>query len=876
MQEALQELVEVSGIDLVYRSELVADRRVFCSIKQETPERILQCILKESGLDYIQSSTGTYVIIESLEESPLFGNLAGRITDLDTGAPLPYANVLLADASSGATTDDDGLFRFSSLISGTHQLVVTYVGYETTVDTVWIGPGQNNTQIRLRSRDVSVGPIVIDGLEQRLPSSGLGTGSLAREQLSRLSASGTSDAIQEAGRIAGVGIQQPLAALHIQGSAGNEHVTLLDGAPVRNPVSMGRHLGAFSPLAIKRLTVHKAGYGAQHGSNLTGYVAVDHDVAPANAFEGALMLDPVSTNIRLQSRFAENDDRGGSLLAAYRTSNWDVYQDRGVQTLLRHWNAIDPLLGTLWIGQTVNQSTFNRHIQQPEVSFNDLHLAGRFNPGAFHNVHASLYRASNRLASDLAAYNQPDLLESGLFILTRDRYSWLNWASQIRHSWLIDARMVLNTQLKGSWHDSGYSYKGLNDSIESAPTPDLLDRAVESYQDALEVRRGSAEQNKIREYTLTSALSYSISANHHAELGLETSVASSRFFFRHARVDTIDYNLDTAFFAGYLHDRIALNAYAVLEPGIRVTYAPLRKTVYAEPRIALRLDGNLNPLGAYAFRLAGGVYRQFVNQFELTSLGPTSAVPSILFWLPVDRSLAPPRAFHLTAETLLNLTQSWSINLEAYAKWMPRMLAVDYARLQETPLHRNPSRQDRFITATRGRAYGFSVQIQRKRDRISYNVLYGFNRSLQRYPDRFDDAILPSPWNVPHRISFDATALLTGLLSMEVNWISEWGRSWAYRRAYYDFFGFGNSSFSVFPFELGTPSNDKLPGYRRLDVGLTYTLQLRRFKSPLRLFVINVLDRQNVFDQSFEPGESGLILAPRTLPGPADFSFCDD
>ncbi|NKN80846.1 TonB-dependent receptor, partial [Weissella cibaria] len=103
----------------------------------------------------------------------------------------------------------------------------------------------------------------------------------------------------------------------------------------------------------------------------------------------------------------------------------------------------------------------------------------------------------------------------------------------------------------------------------------------------------------------------------------------------------------------YLKGTLAPGWHLTLEPGLRLTYAARRRTVYAEPRLALRYDRETGPLGPYALRLAAGLYRQFVNQFELTSSGPTAAVPSVPFWLPIDRTLAPPRTYHLAAEALL-------------------------------------------------------------------------------------------------------------------------------------------------------------------------------------------------------------------------------
>ncbi len=499
MEEALETLVAQTQLDLVVSSELIKDKQVFCSKKNATPEALLQCILRDSGLDYIRSSSGTYILIEAIQQAPLFGDLAGSITDLETGMPLPYANVLLADGSSGTTTNQDGFFSFKSLISGLQRVVVTYVGYETTMDSIWVQPGaRSRINIELQSSALSVGPIVIDGLEQRIPSQDLGNPTLNGNTMVGMSAHGTPDVMRGASKLAGVSILQPLAGVQIQGGISNEHVTLLDGAPVRDPVALGRYLGAFSPLAIKRMTVHKAGYGARYGSHLTGFVAIDQDVHPTDRYSATLMLDPVSANGQMKGRFKLGEAREGLFMVAARTSNWNLYQDRGIQALLQNWSGIDPFLTSLWTGESVVPATLTTHTQTPLIAFSDLHFASRIKLSPDQNLHASLYRASNRIASDLVVTN--DLLQVGndLFVITSDRYSWLNWAGQLKHSWLLGNQSALSTQIKGSWHNSRYSYRASNDFIEDQPSTQLVDLKANNLKSTLADALSSSQRNVIR------------------------------------------------------------------------------------------------------------------------------------------------------------------------------------------------------------------------------------------------------------------------------------------------------------------------------------------------------------------------------------------
>lgn len=873
LQQALEELTQATEIDLVYSTDLVAGKRAFCSVKSANIESMLRCILKETGLDYVRSSAGTYIIIESLQTATQYGDLAGIIVDVETGAPLPFANVLLADASAGTAANQDGLFNFSGLMSGFHQIVATYVGYETTVDSVWIEPGQQNRlQLSLRSNTVSVGPIVIDGMEQRWPASMLGAPEAPAERLSKITGIGTADVMRGgASSIAGVAVQQPLAGLHIQGAAGNEHLTLLDGVPVRDPVSLGRHLGAFSPLAIQRLTVHKAGFGVSQGSHLTGIVAVDHDIAGKEPYSAALMIDPISLNTRVKGRIPMKKGRESTIMAAYRSSNWDVYQDRGIQTLLRHWNTLDPFITTSWAQEQVTPATLNRHHQEPVVSFSDLHLASRVKLSPYQSIQGSFYRADNRLASDQRAINDSAPTSPDLFIMTRDRYEWLNWAGQVRHSWLLGSRSVLSSQLKGSWHESGYLYKSTKEAVEENLSQLAFEQVIRQANDDLNTKAGFSEDNHIRELAFTSTLSHSITPSHNADIGLEILHAKSRFFFENAAIDPIYTQVGAWNISGFLNNYYQLTAFTRLETGVRVSYIPSRQTAYAEPRLALRVDALSPVVGNYSLRFAAGVYRQFVNQFDLTSLGTSSAIPSILFWLPPDETLSPPRAYHFAVEALFAPGPDWTVGIETYFKEQPRLLTINYAGLQDiktTSVHYyGPLKQGRFIVPTHGRAYGASLQLIHKGIFFTHRTAYALSQARQRFPYRFDNELQPTPWNIPHRFTFDTSATLSEALSLDLNWISQWGRTWAFRRAYYDFLALSPTPRSFDPFDLSNPAAHIAPAYHRLDFGIKYRIKTNRMVTSVQAFVINVLDRANTYDLSFEPAASGLQTLPRTLPG---------
>lgn len=56
--------------------------------------------------------------------------IEGRVFDQVTQEPLPLVSIQLLGTSMGATTDDDGYFRFSGLCEKEHDLLFSYIGYK--------------------------------------------------------------------------------------------------------------------------------------------------------------------------------------------------------------------------------------------------------------------------------------------------------------------------------------------------------------------------------------------------------------------------------------------------------------------------------------------------------------------------------------------------------------------------------------------------------------------------------------------------------------------------------------------------------------------------------------------------------------------------
>ncbi len=89
------------------------------------------------------------------------GTLSVRVADAEDGTPVPDATVEVAGETPGAT-GADGEFS-ASVPAGTHSVIVTLIGYETTrLDGIAVDAGSTTTvEIPIRSRALILNPVVV-------------------------------------------------------------------------------------------------------------------------------------------------------------------------------------------------------------------------------------------------------------------------------------------------------------------------------------------------------------------------------------------------------------------------------------------------------------------------------------------------------------------------------------------------------------------------------------------------------------------------------------------------------------------------------------------------------------------------------------------
>ncbi len=891
LQTALERLVEASGINLyVYDTRVLqggtdGPPRVSCRVDRAPAERLLACIVNEAGLDYYRMSSGTYVVIARAEEAPSYATLSGIVVDAANGTPLPQARVALAERADVRLANDAGTFAFGQLAPGNYRLTIQAMGYEPYQVELAIPPaGRVRERFTLRRYAVMTTPIVVNGLQPGVASTTLGgtafTGNVATPLVL-----GPGLYMPGAPSALGLTRRDGVGDLHIQGGEAGEHVWRLDGVPIFDAATLAGVFGAFSPLAIEELRVRRAGYETRSGSFTAGVIDLSHGFGDAslNSFvQTAAQADPFSASGRVVMPMQFPGVRVTTMVSA-RTGLWDLYQPTSLANAIRAWNAPDPvLLGRLiGIGRTITNDLpatsrpYTISSGTTDVTLRDYHVATRAEIGAFQRLTASMYVGHHGVATLTEARPELSPLEQSSTVIVKaveqqatratDEYMWRTVAGQVRHEQLHGTRVAHLIQLRGSEHALDHDFSMVIGASPANQDPPRRDG------------------NRVREFALVGGLQVAGGGAWDLDLGTEVAYTEAVLDLRNGVLRALGSNEQALRVGGHAEVKRRIGSRHWLDAGVRVTQLMKTGRAYVEPRVALRADGESDEWGPWAWRLGAGVYRQYVNQFDVATSNPTALVPSVRFWLPTDGRDGVATAYHFSGEGVVTPGGRWQLRGEWYAKLQPVIMAFDYGVLlnRDTLLPQSvpPSA---YVSTANGHAYGAGVRAVRDgyvtwrgwSDRshglpVRVEAGYDFGVSRRTFPSRFDGRLQPTPWNEPHR------ALVSVEMRPGAGWVlaarsrGTWGRTWGLRQSYYDLLTVGNLGEGL---PITAPGDALRPAILETDVGVTWTTRIGPWQAEVGAAVQNVFNRRNVLDYSLirpttAASEAAYERVPRYLPG---------
>ena len=202
--------------------------------------------------------------------------IKGDVVD-GKGRPLAYANVQIVGTISGAVTDSDGGFRFTTRHLGKCMLRATYVGFEPSECSLHLSQGDTVTvRLELRKTLIELG-------EKVVTASSYTTGEKENTTLSSndvvTTPGAAADILLAIKTLPGVVIVDEGAGLFVRGGDVSETLILLDQATITHPYKYesptGGVFGTISPFVIKGTAFSTGGFPARYGNALSAVLTMD-------------------------------------------------------------------------------------------------------------------------------------------------------------------------------------------------------------------------------------------------------------------------------------------------------------------------------------------------------------------------------------------------------------------------------------------------------------------------------------------------------------------------------------------------------------------------------------------------------------------------
>jgi len=273
------------------------------------------------------------------------GKIRGKVTDADTGVPLPGVNVTVVGTEIGGATDTDGTYFLLNVPPGTYTLRFNYIGYaEKRVTNVRVEVDLTTNINAELSQEALQGQSVTVVAEQPVVKQ-----DVAASQRSITSGDVESLPVQSVGQVLGLqaGVTNDLS---VRGSGSNETLFMVDGITLRDnrdsePVTT-------IPLsALSDASIQTGGFGAEYSNVRGGVVNVVMREGGTSRYSGTITykyhpaspkhfgISPYDPNSYWLRPYMDPE------VAFKGTDQWDEYTQRQYVSF-RGWNQVSRELVT--------------------------------------------------------------------------------------------------------------------------------------------------------------------------------------------------------------------------------------------------------------------------------------------------------------------------------------------------------------------------------------------------------------------------------------------------------------------------------------------------------------------------------------------------
>jgi len=278
-----QPLIEVlkkveKKYDLFFSYKVKDVKKVIVSLSTQTTSinNLLQQLLADTNLQF-EIVDSNFVVIKQKQALKL-NTVCGTVYDFKSRTPLPYANVLVQNTTTGTITDEDGNFELKYQSNADKKLRISYVGYEAQTIESSKFEKKNCPAILLKMPKIKEAFLIIkDYLTDGISVENNGAATNIKPQLiGNMPGVIEPDILSTIQFLPGVASPTSRASdIYIRGCTPDQNLIIWEDIPVYHTVHYFGMISSINPYIIENTNVYRGGFNATYGGRIGGVIELE-------------------------------------------------------------------------------------------------------------------------------------------------------------------------------------------------------------------------------------------------------------------------------------------------------------------------------------------------------------------------------------------------------------------------------------------------------------------------------------------------------------------------------------------------------------------------------------------------------------------------
>ncbi len=719
--------------------------------------------------------------------------ISGYIEDAKTGEKLIEGNVWDDVSNSGTTSNLYGFYSIT-LPKDTVKISFSYMGYATQSFELFLDKDITLNVPLSDDLTLDVVTVTAESAEKIENETQMSKVEVPIEQIKKIPPLlGEVDVLKAMQLLPGVQSGgEGTSGLYVRGGSPDQNLILLDGVPVYNVSHLFGFFSVFNADAIKNVTLTKGGFPARYGGRLSSVLDISMKEGNLREYHGEGSIGIIASKLTLEGPIVK--EKTSFLVSARRT-----YID---------------LLARPFIKQQLDGETTGYYFYDLNAKINH-----KFNDK--HRLYASAYTGKDVFYLNITDSNYEE----------KGGFDWGNITSALRWNWMINNQLFANTTLT-------YSRYRFDVGTESTETDN-----GETFSFAAKYFSG------IEDFAAKIDFDYMPDPNHYIRFGANAIHHTfSPGALQYQIEDGDNFNLDTIIgtsdtraweYFAYIEDDLKIGDNFSANIGFHFSAFTVNNKTYYSPQA--RIGARYLLPKSFALKASYAMMTQYIHLLTNEGIG----LPTDL-WVPSTENITPQDSWQVALGLAKTFGTEYEVSIEGYYKKMNNLLSY-----KEGASFFSFSDWQTKVTQGVGDSYGVEFFVQKKKGNTTGWLGYTLSWNNRQFEEINSGKEYPFKYDRRHDLSIVLSHSFNDKISVSGTWVYGTGNSITLNEVRYLSFNPNNNNPGLNEQDEievpGSKNNYRMDAYHRLDIGIDFRKEKKRYERTFSLGAYNLYSRKNPF-----------------------------